>query len=189
MVTRAEAGRAIERSGATPVLCPDRCSCCKSNGFSLTQLDPLEELCGGLAAGNVVQQGTAAHGTFVLIGATFAPLADAMPLTAELEELIDKTISEIQELESQDLGASVPETPRSITKLLEERLFLLQESDSSQDLATFHLSSKILATPPEHCQDARAELRQNFSKARFKRHTSCFGTPSKRWCLGRPQHV
>ncbi|CAE7944235.1 hypothetical protein AK812_SmicGene23436 [Symbiodinium microadriaticum] len=66
-----------------------------------------QELCGGLAAGNVVQQ-------------------DAIPLTAELEELIDKTISEIQELESQ------------------ERLFLLQESDSSQD--------------------ARAELRQNFSK-------------------------
>ena len=31
-------------------------------------------------------------------------LADAMPLTAELEELIDKTICEIQELESQDLG-------------------------------------------------------------------------------------
>ena len=129
------------------------------------------------------------HTEHVLIGATFAPLADAIPLTAELEELIDKTISEIQELESQDLGASVPETPRSITKLLEERLFLLQESDSSQELATFHLSSKILATPPEHCQDARAELRQNFSKARLKRHTSYFGTPSKRWCLGRPQHV
>ncbi|CAE7271390.1 unnamed protein product [Symbiodinium sp. CCMP2456] len=66
-----------------------------------------QEFHGGLAAGNVVQQ-------------------DAMPLTAELEELIDKTITEIQELESQ------------------ERLFLLQESDSSQD--------------------ARAELRQNFSK-------------------------
>eukprot|EP00439_Symbiodinium_sp_Y106_P070701 s1009_g12.t1 len=40
---------------------------------------------------------------------------DAMPLTAELEELIDKTICEIQELESQ------------------ERQCLLQESDSSQD--------------------------------------------------------
>ena len=47
----------------------------------------------------------------VFIDATLVPqsfeqcLADAMPLTAELEELIDKTICEIQELESQDLGA------------------------------------------------------------------------------------
>ncbi|CAE7838657.1 unnamed protein product [Symbiodinium sp. CCMP2592] len=53
-----------------------------------------QELCGG----NVVQQG------------------DAMPLTAELEELIDKTICEIQELESQ------------------ERQCLLQDSDFCQEV-------------------------------------------------------